>query len=157
MAQKTMTYVVLILLLGAGFLMGGLFGGGLIGGYAAPSSHRAIVDRMKVIATEYSNLELTPKLADSGNRKWCEGVPSLSIFTVGKEYPETTWIWQRYGDTELAMTIWGPDESGTHYDLEFGRLGSCLKVTYDGVEKFTTGGHLGHMSEGFYCFTVTVE
>jgi len=154
MTQKTAAFVVLALLLGAGFLLGSFFGGALIGGYAASSSHRAIVDKIKVVDTRV-NLELTPKLVDSGNRKWGEGLTSLGVFIAGKEYPETTWIWQRYGDTDLAMTIWGPDESGTTYDLEFGRLGSCLKVTYNGVEKFTVTSELSN--EGFYWFTVTVE
>lgn len=137
MVQKTMTYIVLILLLGAGFLLGGLFGGGLIGGFAAPVGHKAVIDSMTITDTRI-NLELTPKLADSGNRKWNEGFPLSVIFTNQKEYPQSTWLWQRYGDTDVAMTIWGPDDTGETYYVEAAMLGGGpFEIKIDGVTKLT--------------------
>jgi hypothetical protein len=154
MTQKTAAFVVLALLLGAGFLLGSFFGGALIGGYAASSSHRAIVDKIKVVDTT-KNLELTPKFVCSKSVTYAKG---LSLFFIPeKDYTFSTWLWQRYDDTELAMTIWGPDESGTHFSLEFGRLGSNLKVTFDGVEKFTVPACPPSMpAEGLYWFEVEV-
>ena len=158
MTQKTIIYPVLALLLGVGFLLGSLFGGAFIGGYAAPASHKAIVDRIKVINTTV-NLELTPKFACfKSSVTFDKGLPLSSFFLAGKDYGFSTWLWQRYDDTELAMTIWGPDESGKGFYLEFGRLGSNLRVTYDGVEKFTVPAYPAMMpAEGLYWFEVELD
>jgi len=63
----------------------------------------------------------------------------LSVYFVkGKVYPQSTWLWQRYGDTEIVMNIWGPDESGTMYGVEIARLAwSPFEVKIDGVTKLT--------------------
>ena len=151
MAQKPMTYIVLILLIGGGFLVGSFFGGSLVGSLATPADHRAIVAKMKVTNT-ISNLELTPICVGYKSISYSKGV-SLSTFTVGEDYMQSDWLWKRYDDTELAMTICGPDDTGHMYYLEFGRLGSNMQVTYDGVEKFTIPKFMGE-HEGLYWFEV---
>ena len=59
-------------------------------------------------------------LADYGEREYGAGLSV--IFMKGEKYPQSTWIWHRYGDTEIVMTIWGPDESGKLYFVEIARL-----------------------------------
>ena len=157
MAQKTMIYLVLVLLLGAGFLLGGLFGGGLIGSYAAPSGHKAVIDSMTITDTRI-NFAFTPKLADSGTRKWGQGFSTISIFTKDKEYPQSTWLWQRYGDTEVAMTIWGPDDSGERYYVEASMLGGGpFEVKIDGITKLTM--YMEVLAPGYYsgCYEFDVD
>jgi len=152
MAQKPMIYLVLVLLLGVGFLLGGLFGGAFIGGFAAPSGHKAVIGSMTITDTRI-NFDLTPKLADSGSTKWNEGFPLNAIFTSQKKYPQSTWIWQRYGDTEVAMTIWGPDDSGELYYVEAAMLGGGpFELKIDGVSKLTM-----YPAVGCYEFEVPVK
>ena len=155
MAQKKMIYLVLILLLGAGFLLGGLFGGGLIGGYVAPSSHKAIIDSMEVKDVD-ANFKLTAKLTDSGNNEWMVGLSTLATFTAGQSYPQTIWLWQRYGDTEVVISIWGPSKDDK-YLVEVASLGSGpFTVKVDGTTKVTIPKALDSGSIGHYWFDVEV-
>jgi len=157
MVQKTMTYIVLILLLGGGFLLGSFFGSAIIGSYAAPTGHKALIDRMTITDTRI-NFKFTPKLADSGSRKWGQGFSMIIHFTKDKEYQQSTWIWQRYGDTEVAMTIWGPDDSGERYYVEASMLGGGpFEVKIDGVTKLTM--YMEVLAPGYYsgCYDFDVE
>jgi len=132
--QKTTALILIMLLMSLGFLAGS-FAGGFIGQLTVPASHKAIVESMTVTDTR-ANLKLTAKLAESSNVECGKG---LSVYFVkGKVYPQSTWLWQRYGDTEIVMNIWGPDESGTMYGVEIARLAwSPFEVKIDGVTKLT--------------------
>ena len=134
MAQKPMIYLVLVLLLGFGFLAGS-FTGGFVAQLTVPAGHKSIIGSMTIRDTQ-ANVLLSPKLVESSNVEWGKG---LSVYFVkGKVYPQSTWLWQRYGDTEIVMNIWGPDESGTMYGVEIARLAwSPFEVKIDGVTKLT--------------------
>jgi hypothetical protein len=163
MAQKTMTYVVLILLLGAGFLFGSFFGGALIGGFAAPSGHKAIAEDFKIYDNYYGWLP-PPTLVSSGSRKYGEQLSSLSVFKMNSSYQYSVWSFQRKGDTEMFMEIWGPDDSEHSYDVGFGRCGlySGGYITYQGVtvlniefaETSVKPNGQGFSAEGDYAITI---
>ena len=155
MTQKTATILVLVLLLGAGFLLGGLFGGGLIGSFTAPTSHKSIVDSMTVRDTK-ANVYLKPKLVESSNVECGKGLSVL--FIKGKVYPQSVWLWQIYGNTEIVMNIWGPDESGKTYGIEISRLAwDPYEVKIDGVTKLTIDPVTGVPAIGYYSLEVTVD
>ena len=157
MQQKTITVIVILLLMSFGFLIG-TFTTMYIGRQTVPASHQTIIDTMIITDTRL-NLVLTPKLVDSGSREWGAGYPLSTTFTLHENYPQSTWIWQRYGDTEIAMSIWGPDKSGTTYYIEVSRLsGDPFTVKINGVTKLTidaitnTGPAIG-----YYQLEVTVD
>ncbi len=132
MQQKTIALLIIAILMSFGFLAG-TFVNIIISQQNIPASHKAIVDSMKIKDT-WAYVELTPKLVESNNVECAKG---LSVFfTKGKMYPETVWLWQRYGDTELVMNIWGPDESGKTYGIEISRLTwDPFEVKINGVTK----------------------
>ena len=134
MAQKTTAFVVLILLIGLGFLAGSFFGG-FFGQLTVPANHKAIIESITIRDTK-ANVLLSPKLVESSNVEYGKG---LSVYFVkGKVYPQSTWLWQRYGDTEIVMNIWGPDESGRMYGIEIARLAwNPFEVKINGVTKLT--------------------
>ncbi|MGB9672476.1 MAG: hypothetical protein ACPLZY_04955, partial [Candidatus Norongarragalinales archaeon] len=155
MTQKTTAFIVLVLVLSVGFIMGSFIGGFIISKLSVPASHQSIVDSMTVTDTK-ANIELAPKLVSSGNVEWAKGLTVL--FTKGKEYPHTVWVWQRYGDTEIVMTIWGPDETGKKLFLEFGRTGADpFVVKINGVTKLTIDEATSSPAIGYYCLEVEVE
>jgi len=155
MQQKTTAFIVIILLMGFGFLAGS-FAGGLFGQLGVPASHKAIVDRMTVTDTR-ANVKLTPKLVESSNVEAYKGLSVL--FIKGKVYPVTVWLWQRYGDTELVMNIWGPDESGKTYGIEISRLAwDPFEVKINGVTKLTIDAVTSvEPAIGYYQLEVTVD
>lgn len=155
MTQKTTAFIVLILLLGVGFLAGS-FLGGFLTTFTIPASHKAIVDSMTIIDTR-ANVKLTPKLVESSNVEAYKGLSVL--FIKGKVYPVTVWLWQRYGDTELVMNIWGPDESGKTYGIEISRLAwDPFEVKVDGVTKLTINAVTStEPAIGYYQLEVTVD
>ena len=158
--QKTTALVLIMLLMGLGFLAGS-FAGGFIGQLTVPATHKSLVDSMKIIDTAI-NFELTPKLVDFGIRTSGEGWPLATIyevgeFTFGEKYLQSTWIWQRYGDTEVVMTIWGPDASGKILSIEIARLGSStFTVKIKGVTKLTMDQVTSTPAIGYYLIEVTV-
>jgi hypothetical protein len=94
--------------------------------------HAAIVQKMaiQVMGHDFPNqagdsgyIYLDPKCVDAGTRT---SGKYMSIFVAGKDYDASTWIWQRYGDTELCMAIWGPGEDGETFGIEIG------KTSWDG-------------------------
>ena len=155
MQQKTSVLLILVLMIGVSFLVGS-FAGGFIGQLTVPATHKSLVDSMKIIDTAI-NFKLTPKLVDSGSRKWGEGFSTLAVFTQDEEYLQSTWIWQRHGDTEVVMTIWGPDESGEILSIEIARLGSnAFTVKINGVTKLTIDQVTSAPAIGYYLIEVTV-
>ena len=153
--QKTTALILIMLLMSLGFLAGS-FAGGFIGQLTVPATHKSLVDSMKIIDTAI-NFKLTPKLVDSGSRKWGEGFSTLAVFTQDEEYLQSTWIWQRHGDTEVVMTIWGPDESGEILSIEIARLGSsAFTVKINGVTKLTIDQVTSAPAIGYYFIEVTV-
>ena len=162
MAQKPLTYIVLILLIGGGFLVGSFFGGSLVGGLAVPSDHRAIAEDFKIYDENYGYLP-SPKVVSFGTLKYGEKLSSLSVFVVDQPYQYSLWIFQRKGDTEMTMEIWGPDADG-NYDIGFGRTGLYYGgyIEYKGAEvlmiqnafSVTPNGE-GISTEGEYALTVT--
>jgi hypothetical protein len=129
-----MALLMIVALMSVSILIGS-FANMFFGRLTAPASHKAIIDSIKVTDTR-ANVKLTPKLVESNNVECAKG---LSVFfTKGKVYPETVWLWQRYGDTELVMNIWGPDESGKTYGIEISRLAwDPFEVKINGVTKLT--------------------
>jgi len=154
MAQKPMIYLVLVLLLGFGFLAGS-FVGGFFEQLTVPASHKSIVDSITITDT-VANFKLTPKLVTSSNVEWAKG---LSVtFIKGKVYPQTVWVWQRYGDTEIVMSIWGPDESGKTCSIEISRLAwNPFVVKINGVTKLTMDAVASVPAIGYYCLEVAVD
>ena len=162
MGQKTTAVFMIILMLGIGGLGGFLFA--QTQPIKPPSEHQAIVDSIIIQDIEF-NVYLHPKCVDAGIRTWAEhAIIELEAFQEGRPYQQTTWLWQRYGDTELAMSIWGPGEDKASYGLEFGRLGANpFRVQVMGEEAFIipwaagipTGS--GWASEGYYTMTVEVR
>lgn len=153
MTQKTTALIVIILLMGFGFLAGS-FLGGFIGQLTVPASHKSIIDSMAVTDTR-ANVQLTPRLVSSSNTEYCKG---LSVFfTRGKVYSQTVWLWERYGDVELVMNIWGPDDTGKTYGIEISRLAwDPFVVKIDGVTKLTIEEVTGVPAVGYYGLEVTV-
>ena len=153
MAQKPMIYLVLVLLLGFGFLAGS-FTGGFVAQLTVPAGHKSIIDSMTIRDTQ-ANVLLSPKLVESSNVECAKGLSVL--FIKGKVHPTTVWLWQRYGDVELVMNIWGPDESGKTYGIEISRLAwNPYEVKIDGATKLTIDAVTSMPAIGYYSLEVTV-
>ena len=154
MQQKTTAILFLVFLLGLGFLAGS-FVGGFFGQLTVPTSHKSIVDSMTVTDTS-ANFKLTPKLLSSSNLECAKG---LSVtFIKGKHYQQTVWSWERNGDVELVMCIWGPDENGHLYGIEISRLAwNPFEVKIDGVTKLTVDAVTSMPAVGYYSLEVTVD
>ena len=161
--QKTMTYMVLILLIGGGFLAGSFIGGSLVGGLVAPSDHKAIAEDFQIYDDYYDNYLPKPTLVTFGTLKYGEKLSSLSVFIIDQPYQYSLWIWQRKGDTEMTMEIWGPDPNG-NYDVGFGRTGLYYggHIEYQGAEVLAIQNAFsaspngeGFSTEGEYALTVT--
>ena len=154
MQQKTTAFIVLILLIGFAFLVGS-FAGGFVAQLTVPAGHKSIIDSMTIRDTQ-ANVLLSPKLVESSNVEYGKGLSVL--FTKGKVYPQTVWLWQRNGDTELVMNIWGPDESGKTYGIEISRLAwNPFEVKIDGVTKLTIDAVTSREPAiGYYQLEVTV-
>jgi len=123
----------------------------------SPNVHASIVSQMYIVDTK-NNLRLTPKLVDSGTKTWGR---TFSVFEVGKNYQQSTWIWQRYGDTEVVMTIWGPGNDGKTCFIEIAKLGGNpfkvvlgteTKITMPETDQSQSSGS----AEGYYWFTITL-
>jgi len=153
MAQKTLAVIVILLFLGAGFFIGS-FAGGFVGQLTVPASHKSIVDSMAVADTQL-NIQLTPRLVSASNVEYWKG---LSVtFTKGKTYPTTLWVWERYGDVELVMSIQGPDDTGKLYYIEINRLAwDPFTVRINGITKLTIAPVTsGAPAVGYYQLEVT--
>ena len=119
--------------------------------YVALPDHRTIIESINVIDMN-GNVELTPVLVHSTMTEWGEGLP-YSTFTYGETYGHSTWIWQRHGDTEICMTIWGSGSDGETFLIEIGVLGA------DPFNVMVNNELRGSITEGSYKglgFTVKV-
>ena len=165
MAQKPLTYILLVLLIGGGFLVGSFFGGSLVGGLAAPSDHRAIVEDFEIYDENYGYLPAA-KVVSFGTLKYGESLSTLSVFKVDQPYQFSCWVFMRKGDVEMCMEIWGPDDSGHMYDVGFARLGvaSGGHIEYQGETVMTIHDFVaspvvpngqGVSTEGDYAITIT--
>jgi hypothetical protein len=134
MQQKISALIVIVLLLGFAFLVGS-FAGGWIGQLTVSAKHKAIIDSMTITDTA-ANIKITPKLVDAGNIEWAKGLSAF--FVKGTTYPMSCWLWQRYGDTQMVMAIWGPSGDGKTYTIEIGRISwDPFDVKINGVTKLT--------------------
>ena len=115
MAQKTTAFIVLILLMGFGFLAGS-FAGGFIGQLTVPASHKAIVEKTKVeakISSDIPKAQLSPGLIESGNQKiialdWTDVLAKARWVTLKHDY--TLWKWTYKDEPLIFMRIWGPED-----------------------------------------------
>lgn len=137
-------------------------GGFLVAGtqpVKAPAEHQAIVDVTIIRDTTYS-FPLVPKCVDSGKKVWGLPIIGLAVFEEGEIYQQSTWIWQRNGDTEMAMTVWGPGEDQSTCFVELARLGTnTFEVKVKGEVEITMPSISGNynVKPGYYSFTVEVE
>jgi len=114
-SQKTMGIIVLVLLIGFGFLVG-TFAGVFIGALTAPASHKAIVEATKVealINNVAPKTSLIASLVESGNQE----ITALDIIDIADKakwvnlkYACTLWKWTYRGETLVFMRIWGPKD-----------------------------------------------
>ena len=164
--QKTMTYMVLILLISGGFLAGSFIGGSLVGGLVTPSDHKAIAEDFQIYDDYYDNYLPKPTLVTFGTLKYGESLSTLSVFKVGQPYQFSCWVFMRKGDVEMCMEIWGPDDSGHSYDVGFGRVGvaggghieykgETVLTIHDYVENPAVPNGEGVSTEGDYAITIT--
>jgi len=166
MAQKSLVYIGLILLLGGGFLLGGLFGG-FIKGFVTPTSHKQIVNNMKIAyAIEGQQpISTSPECVYSKTVSWGIQTTPLSVFTPGKEYQYSIWLWKSQDEVQYVMQIWGPDDVGTGYDIQLMRnYASPFTVTYKGQTIIQAGrasgvqqGTVYVFPECLYAFSITEE
>ena len=127
------------------------------------SDHKSIADSIKIV--DNGNV-LTCKPVDHSENVWGQGLYA-TVFINGKKYRQSTWLFQRYGDTELVMTIWGPGEDGETYNIELGRVGILgpAKVYFNDNELFTIpektysdiGNGVKQVTPGAYVFTVKLH
>lgn len=123
MNTKLTSFMLVLMLVAVGGIGGFLYGQGHP---VQPSSgHQNIVSSM-IIYDDRWDTYLIPKCVDASPELVYaqHSIVSLDAFELGRIYPQSTWIWQRYGDTEIAMTIWGPGEDGTTCSIELSRLAS---------------------------------
>jgi len=163
MAQKPLTYIVLILLIGGGFLVGSFFGGSLVGSLAAPSDHKAIVGDFKIYDNYYGYLP-SPTLVACGTLKYGTELSAVPNFIIDNSYQFSCWAYMRKGDVEFVIEIWGPDEGGHTYYVGFGKLGlyNGGHIEYQGATvlnvqnnyALTPNGE-GASGEGIYTLTIT--
>jgi hypothetical protein len=142
-----------------------------------PSTHQQIIDSMTIVGNAVSTgnvVSLTPKCVASTGFQISNidlSIVSLSTtFDRSKIYQESAWLWLCHGDSEFAMKIIGPDETGKTYQITIGRTGAggtTFTVSINGATKLTIlkgtdadwateSGSYGFMSSGYYWFYVTL-
>lgn len=138
-------------------------GGFLIGQQSSvtpPDSHALIVKRTAIMdtSTEHNGYYLIPKCVDAGARIYGKfSITTLEIFIANREYEQSTWLWQRNGDTEVAMTIWGPGEDGITVMLEFAKLGADpFIVQITGTTVITMPKSTASPAEGYYVLSAQI-
>ncbi|MDH5203399.1 MAG: hypothetical protein OEW69_09090 [Nitrospirota bacterium] len=121
-SRGAIAFVIIVLAI-ISAIGGALFLQPLIGKIRAPKTHQWILDNLEVYDTRYSDTPLEEKLVDYGVRTWGKPLTVLSAFKDNEEYSQTTWIFQRWGDTELCLTIWGPGDDDKSYYVEAAQMG----------------------------------
>jgi hypothetical protein len=124
---------LIIVSISVGALLGALFLPRIFGSHripvvGAPDDHWAIIENMDIIEVglEGEHFTLEPLCVDYGKKEFSKEWP-ISLFHEGELYPQSTWLFQRWGDTEVCLTIWGPAED-QGYDLEASRLVGFQKI-----------------------------
>lgn len=146
--------MAIILLIGVGFFAGQFLN---LTRLSVPREHQAIIDNTKIMDAA-AHFSFEPKIVDSGTRTYGQGLPSLAVFQQGKHYAQTTVIWQRYGDTEICMTIWGPDDSGNMLQIEVARLGANpFKVIVNDKTMLEIAATNQPPYEGYWVFDMKVD
>ena len=127
MAQKPMIYLVLVLLLGFGFLAGS-FVGGFFEQLTVPGSHKAIVDDMTI---KVGTSKLEHAYLSTGKSTWQLSTLQEN-FPHGGTYQYTLWVYSYEGDPEVAVCIWGPGKDGKTYQVELTAFwsGRSYRVEY---------------------------
>ena len=100
--RAALGFVIIVLLIGSA-IVGALFLQPLIGKIRAPKNHQWILDNLEVIDQRYPDTPLDEKLVDYGVRTWGKPLMVLSEFKDNEEYSQTTWIFQRWGDTFIRL------------------------------------------------------
>lgn len=157
MNTKLTGFMLVLMLVAIGGIGGFLYGQGHP---VQPSSeHQNIVSSMIIHDDKWDNY-LIPKCVDASPELVCgeHSIVSLDAFEYGRTYAQSTWIWQRYGDTEFAMTIWGPGEGGTTYSLELSRLaGNPFTVKINGEIVLEISDMADGPTPGYYVLTLELD
>lgn len=161
-----LSIALIILLVSAGAIIGALLLprhlGSKVPVLGAPQDHWAIIENMEIIEVgdEGGRFILEPLCVDYGKKDYSRDYP-LSAFTKGELYSQSTWLFQRHGDTEACLSIWGPaDDQG--YDVEASRfVGLKLEIWYDHEIIRTmpkvTAADLYTCMPGYVWFTLSLE
>ena len=134
MAQKTTALVLIMLLMGLGFLAGS-FAGGFIGQLTVPAKHKAIVDALTIKAYGTSTLE--PAYLSTGKATW-QLATLQENFEWHGTYAYTLWVYSYEGDPEVYVCIWGPGKDGKTFMVELcsssGRLYTVKQGDYAPID-----------------------
>lgn len=121
--------------------------------FFAPSSHSSVINETEIVDTRV-NLKLTPKLVDSSERALGTG---LSAFTQGKTYKHTTWLYQRHGETEFVVTVWGPGDDGKTHVVQIGRVSpGAFDIKFQKTTLVHYDATWATPADGYYWFDVEV-
>lgn len=120
--------------------------------------HQSVINTIIIKDTKF-NYNLVPICVHSSQNVWAEhSIIPLATFEEGRVYKHTTWIWQRYGDTEISMTLWGPGEDQNTISIEIGRLGANpFEVKVAGETELTIAEATAMPSTGYYHITVQLS
>ena len=116
MSQKTTALIVLVLLIGVGFLAGS-FLGGFVKQWTAPQGHSSIINGMKIAVTYATPVDLQPEFLKSSSATWTLSVLSDN-FQWSKTYSYSLWVYSCNGDPEVYVCIWGPGNDGKTFMVE---------------------------------------
>jgi len=100
----------------------------------ASADHREVAQAIKIKdVTKGYWLDL--EYVSAKDMRWLSLVPVEVDFRSGETYTQTFWLWRNpAGDVDFCATIWGPDESGDAYYIEFARLNSHeIDILYAGT------------------------
>jgi len=126
MTQKTTAFIVIILLMGFGFLAGS-FAGGFIGQLTVPASHKSIIDAMTIKA--YGTSKLEPTYLTAGKATWSLATLQENFEWKGT-YTYSLWVYSFEGDPEVYVCIWGPGKDGKTFSVELSSAAKGRGYTY---------------------------
>lgn len=123
--------ILVIVLLSVGTLFGFMLLPELLGRseLIIPQGHQYIMENMEIIVGETEQVALEPYCVKCSLMEWGAYRP-LTLFETGNQYYQSTWIWSRPGgDTDAALTIWGPGNDGLTYEIEASRFIGYVPIT----------------------------
>jgi hypothetical protein len=108
---------------------------------SVPSDHQAVIDKFAIKVDGRYWLE--PSYVNQTTPTWLKLIELYSVdFRSGNDYMQSIWVWQNPEiDADFSCTVWGPDENGNGYFVEFGRL-----CGYD-VTIYSAGQPVAHFEE----------